>query len=194
LRAATELFASRGFDRTTTRQIAARAGCAEALIYRYFGGKAGLLQTLIQAEPSRPLARRTGSPTQAVNLEGEILALVQSEMDGIWGHRDFLRLAIPRAILEPRMGRHLQRVVGPEHRMKAIYSRLRELRTHGLVPGLVSQGVRGEEELKVLAQAVAMLGFGLGFVRRMVFGNSHRQTRKLAVPMARLLSSALQRS
>jgi AcrR family transcriptional regulator len=185
LRAASGLFASQGFERTTTRQIAARAGCAEALIYRYFGGKAGLLQALMQSEASTPLVRRNASSQHAANLEGEILELLQSEMDGLWSHRDFLRVAVPRAILEPSIGRHLRRVVGPDYRMKAIYLRLRELQKRGLV--------RGEEELKVLAQAVAVLGFGLGFVRRMVFGDSPRQTKKLAVPMARLLVSSVQR-
>jgi AcrR family transcriptional regulator len=43
LAAASKLFASRGYEATTTREIAARAGCAEGLIHRYFKSKAGLL-------------------------------------------------------------------------------------------------------------------------------------------------------
>jgi len=46
--AAGKLFASRGYDAATTREIAALAGCAEGLIHRYFKGKAGLLAALIQ--------------------------------------------------------------------------------------------------------------------------------------------------
>ncbi|MFI9271416.1 TetR family transcriptional regulator [Kitasatospora sp. NPDC052896] len=42
LRAALELFAERGFDRTTTREIGERAGVDPALIARYFGGKTQL--------------------------------------------------------------------------------------------------------------------------------------------------------
>src|SRR5438132_2424453 len=37
--AASKLFASRGYVSSTTRDIAAAAGCAEGLIHRYFGGK-----------------------------------------------------------------------------------------------------------------------------------------------------------
>ena len=47
--AALKLFASKGFDTTTTREIAACAGCAEGLIHRYFNGKAGLLPALVGA-------------------------------------------------------------------------------------------------------------------------------------------------
>jgi AcrR family transcriptional regulator len=46
--AALKLFASKGYDATTTREIAACAGCAEGLIHRYFSGKAGLLPALME--------------------------------------------------------------------------------------------------------------------------------------------------
>ena len=49
LSAAGKLFAARGYEATTTREIAACAGCAEGLISRYFRGKAGLLRALIVA-------------------------------------------------------------------------------------------------------------------------------------------------
>ena len=40
--AARELFASNGFERTTVREIGARAGIDPAMIIRYFGGKEAL--------------------------------------------------------------------------------------------------------------------------------------------------------
>jgi AcrR family transcriptional regulator len=42
MQAATELFAERGFDRATVRDIGERAGVDPALIARYFGGKTQL--------------------------------------------------------------------------------------------------------------------------------------------------------
>ena len=47
LDAAAELFSSRGFTRTTIRQIAERAHANSALIYYYFGNKGGLLEALV---------------------------------------------------------------------------------------------------------------------------------------------------
>ncbi|WP_371483841.1 TetR family transcriptional regulator [Kitasatospora sp. NBC_00315] len=50
LEAAGELFAERGFDRTTTREIGERAGVDPALIARYFGGKTQLYLAVMTAE------------------------------------------------------------------------------------------------------------------------------------------------
>ena len=48
LDASRELFAELGFERTTMRAVAARAGVDPALIYHYFGDKDGLLFAALQ--------------------------------------------------------------------------------------------------------------------------------------------------
>ena len=50
LAAASELFAVRGFDRSTTREIGERAGVDPALIARYFGSKAQLYIATLQLD------------------------------------------------------------------------------------------------------------------------------------------------
>ncbi|MFF4833403.1 TetR family transcriptional regulator [Streptomyces sp. NPDC001315] len=50
LRAATELFSERGYDRTTIREIGERAGVDPALIARYFGSKPLLYVAVLRAE------------------------------------------------------------------------------------------------------------------------------------------------
>lgn len=45
--AAREVFAAEGFDRSSTRAIAAAAGVNSALIFRYFGSKAGLYEAAV---------------------------------------------------------------------------------------------------------------------------------------------------
>jgi len=47
LDAAAALFTEQGFDGTTTRQIASRAGVVEPLVFRQFGSKAGLLEAVV---------------------------------------------------------------------------------------------------------------------------------------------------
>lgn len=49
LRAALELFTSKGFRATTTPEIAERAGVAEGTIYRHFSGKEHLLNEVYRA-------------------------------------------------------------------------------------------------------------------------------------------------
>jgi len=49
VRAALELFTTRGYHATTTPQIAARAGVAEGTIYRHFNSKEHLLNEIFRA-------------------------------------------------------------------------------------------------------------------------------------------------
>lgn len=73
LDAAAELFAEHGFDRSTTRQIAARADCNIAAIRYYFRDKSGLLAAVIErtiasvAEGGRhPTIPSTDEPREAL--------------------------------------------------------------------------------------------------------------------------------
>ncbi|MFJ2897775.1 TetR/AcrR family transcriptional regulator [Streptomyces sp. NPDC087218] len=47
LEAARDLFAERGYEATTVRSIAERAGANQALLFRYFGSKQGLLTEVV---------------------------------------------------------------------------------------------------------------------------------------------------
>ena len=49
--AATALFAERGYDRTTVRDIATRAGVNQALLFRYFGSKEALFEEATAGHP-----------------------------------------------------------------------------------------------------------------------------------------------
>src|SRR5712691_9332199 len=101
--AGSKLFASRGYEATTTREIANCAGCAEGLIHRYFHGKAGLLLALIQFRTSEEVVDLSEKLERASNLEDEILQLVKWEVDRMWQDRDFLRVIVPRATLDPAL-------------------------------------------------------------------------------------------
>ncbi|HEV3359621.1 MAG TPA: TetR family transcriptional regulator [Pseudonocardiaceae bacterium] len=58
LTAARDLFAERGFEQTTVRDIAARAGVNQALLFRYFGSKDGLFDATMTSS-SRQLIDET---------------------------------------------------------------------------------------------------------------------------------------
>jgi AcrR family transcriptional regulator len=49
LTAALELFREKGYEATTTREIAAKAGVIEPLIFRHFGNKAGVFDAAVSA-------------------------------------------------------------------------------------------------------------------------------------------------
>jgi AcrR family transcriptional regulator len=60
LTAARELFATEGYERTTVRAVADRAGVNQALLFRYFGNKEGLFAEAATELALAPL--RSGAP------------------------------------------------------------------------------------------------------------------------------------
>ncbi len=59
LDAAAKLFAERGFDRTTVRDIAGEAGVNQALLFRYFGSKDALFEAVMARGGREHLAAST---------------------------------------------------------------------------------------------------------------------------------------
>lgn len=92
LAAATELFTARGFDRTSVRDIAARAEVNQALVFRYFGSKEELLGAVLTA-PGRALLAQT----EPAELLAEILHQVLADpMSGEGGNLLMLALTDSR--------------------------------------------------------------------------------------------------
>ncbi|HEX3780245.1 MAG TPA: TetR family transcriptional regulator [Pseudonocardiaceae bacterium] len=73
LAAATELFAERGFEQTTVRDIAAHAKVNQALLFRYFGSKDALFQATL-ATSSRQLIAETPPEQLLARTLGLMLA------------------------------------------------------------------------------------------------------------------------
>jgi AcrR family transcriptional regulator len=181
LSAANKLFASRGYDATTTREIAACAGCAEGLIHRYFNGKAGLLLDLIRSRVSQEVVDLGDKLPLADTIEEEILQIVKWEVDHLWADRDFLRVIIPRALVDPALGPVVSKI-GPAERAKAIAKRLRRYPESRTLP---------DQELEVLADFLGIMGFMFGFQRPVVLGHDCARARQAAVSIARLLTRNL---
>jgi AcrR family transcriptional regulator len=82
------LFAEKGFEATSTEEIAARAGVSKPIVYEHFGGKEGLYAVVIDREMQRLLDLFTGALTAGDPrelLEQAALALltyIEDESDG----------------------------------------------------------------------------------------------------------------
>jgi len=179
--AATSLFSARGFDATTTRQIAAAAGCAEGLIHRYFGGKSGLLLAIIQCRVAQEITDLSERLPLALDISGEIQQLVEFEIGRMWEDREFFRVLVPRAMLDPSAGEVLSRI-GPMKRAKAIRDRLIRFEECRALP---------QNEIDALAHSVGVIGFMFGFMRPVVLGHDREQARQTALTVARMLARGL---
>jgi AcrR family transcriptional regulator len=176
LEAATKLFAERGYERTTTKEIAAHAGCAEGLIHRYFEGKAGLMLALIEKRVSQEVEDLVDRVPLGATLEEEFVRLVDWELERIWEDRDFLRVIIPRAMIDTDTSKVLGRVSTSRH-SQAIKHRLSRLpRVQSLTP----------EEVDSLARFIGLLGFNFGFMRPVIHGQNRAQARKMAMNIAKI--------
>lgn len=82
LRVATRLFARQGFQGTTTKEIAHRAGVTEALIFRHFASKEELYWAVIQSKIKGAASprERLKQKLAAGGSDAEVLAGVASEI------------------------------------------------------------------------------------------------------------------
>ncbi len=177
LSAAKRLFAQRGYDATTTREIAAQAGCAEGLIHRYFKGKAGLFLALIQHRDSQIRSQVSRTFPQSSKFDDEILRLVEAEIDHMWEDREFLKVIIPRALHDPSVGKIFFRVA-TSRSTSAVVERLRRL------PDCAHMGT---DQLEAYARLVDLLGFSFGFLRPVLMGQDHLEAKKSALRLAKTL-------
>jgi AcrR family transcriptional regulator len=176
IRAAKKLFAFKGYEVTTTREIAATANCAEGLIHRYFKGKAGLLSAMIEYQVSREVVDLRHRLRPAPTLGREFLQMVDWEVERIWEDRDFLSVIIPRALLDPSIRKVINRSV--MSRADAIRPRLTHFPQCKRLPA---------EEIEALVQSVGMLGMSFGFFRTQVLGQDHKSARKSAAVSAKVI-------
>jgi len=177
LAAATKLFGGQGYEATTTREIAACAGCAEGLIHRYFTGKEGLLLAIIRDRVSCEVVDLNVRVPIAQSFPLEFFQLVEWELQRMWEDRDFLRVILPHALLDSELGKVLSRVGTSQH-AEAIVERLKhfkECRSLTL------------EELRGLARFIGLLGFGFGFLRPVVLRQNRARARIMALNIAKIV-------
>jgi AcrR family transcriptional regulator len=77
LNSARELFAEKGFDRTTIRAVATAASVDPALVMQYFGSKRELFTQAVQAFPVLPTATDTDA------LVDQLLATLDLKLGGL---------------------------------------------------------------------------------------------------------------
>lgn len=178
---AVRLFASRGYEATTTREIAAAAGCAEGLIHRYFGGKEGLLLAIVRHRVTQEVSDLAEKLVSAPSVEHEIVQLVEFELERIWEDREFFRVIIPHALLNSSYGQLLSSV-GPMQRAKAISERLRRYPECRSVT---------KNELESVANAISVLAFAFGFLRPVMLGQDLESARGMARTIGEFLGQGL---
>lgn len=92
LRAALELFAEHGFDKTSVQMIAKKAGISQGLTYNYFAGKDDLLRTIF--ERGMADVRESFRPPlpSGSSVKPSLFDFIENTCRLTLKHRDFWRL------------------------------------------------------------------------------------------------------
>jgi AcrR family transcriptional regulator len=114
LDAATRVFASKGFNRATIRDVAGDAGVADGTIYNYFANKTDLLFGLL--DRLNDTERRPTSLAQVVDtsLAGFFRAYLRERVEALWSNADLLRAILPEMLANPDLRlRYYDEVIAP---------------------------------------------------------------------------------
>lgn len=180
--AATRVFAARGYDAATTREVAHAAGANEQLIQRYFGGKAGLLLAIIENYANGDRDGLFGQPEPGANIEKEITNLLQFHLERERKFGNFARVALYRSIVDPAVATQVARIF-TKSREPLILARLTKLRQEKLISR--------DTDLPAVAHLLSTLSFALAFNDQLIFGKSASALRKAVRAAAKVFAAGL---
>ena len=168
--AANAVFAEHGYDASTTREIAERAGCAEGLIHRYFNGKRGLLLAILESKAAHVVEEFEFELPDQPTLWAEISGILLRDLELFWERRDFMRVSVSQATIDPEIGRTISAKVNDQR----VHLMVRKLERHQAA-GRIREGT----DVTAIAYALSALGFSIGFVFQACFGEDRALAQRI---------------
>lgn len=194
LKAASHLFAEKGYENTRTLEIAKEAGANEALILRYFGGKEGLLMAIFKddsflevmlqsklnmckEDQLNPLFGKKRDKEPFKNLIEDFFKVSNAQMDV---REPIMRIASSRALVDREMA-------------SVIKDKMIDSQTHFLAQKLkeffADQKKKiTDEEAESLAMLISSANYSMNFIMSRVYGIDRSKTD----PVLDLLSKSLE--
>lgn len=119
---ALDLFATQGFDATSTQQIATAAGVTQGLVFHYFGSKEGLLSAVLSTRHSFASGMAdllTEAETSPMPLEEVLRTLCAGWLDTLRRERSVTLLLAGLALTNPAFGAQLNEAIAATQKMLA---------------------------------------------------------------------------
>ena len=99
VKAALSLFQTKGFDGTTTKAIARKAGIAEGTVFNYFKSKEDIALYFFEQEVGHAVAAVRDNPRlQKAPLEEKLFTLVESQLEYLAPYERFIGAALLHAL------------------------------------------------------------------------------------------------
>jgi AcrR family transcriptional regulator len=175
LDAATRVFASKGFNRATIRDVARDAGVADGTIYNYFANKTDLLFGLL--DRLNDTERRPASLAQATEAPfgdfGDYFrAYLRERVEALWSNADLFRAVLPELLANPELrARYYDEVIAPTMALG-----------EGAFRALVANGTVRDLDLPLSVRIVA--GSVLGLMVLQLLGDETLAARWREIPDA----------
>jgi AcrR family transcriptional regulator len=128
IEAAATVFGRQGYDRATTREIAALAGVSEGTLYRYFDSKRDILLAVIDQMGESHVHALDG--LEPGTFEEVLARMVAQQMHAAARH-PLMILMLQQAMLDPEVGRHFDALIAETQ--DRIMERFRQLVAAGAV-------------------------------------------------------------
>ena len=145
VKSALNLFQTKGFDTTTTKAIARKAGIAEGTVFNYFRTKEEIALSFFEEEVDHAIAAVRDNPRlRTAPLEEKLFTLVHSQLEYLAPYERFIGAALIHA-LNPasHLGPFSHRAQQLRHRYLAFVTELVEESTpkkqHGALSWLVPE-------------------------------------------------------
>src|SRR5262245_56710739 len=98
LSAALAMFQTKGFEATTTKAIARKAGLAEGTVFNYFSTKEDIALYFLEQEVEQALSSvRNNARLKKAPLNEKLFALVHAQLDYLAPHERFIGAAFVQA-------------------------------------------------------------------------------------------------
>lgn len=112
--AAIEVISEQGFQRTTIKQIASKAGIADGTIYNYFKNKDDILLGIVARLSEEEAQDINMAGAEALDFAAFLEMFVNPRMDEINGRYQTLKVVLPEMMTNPELGsRAYEQIYGP---------------------------------------------------------------------------------
>ncbi|HEY8767523.1 MAG TPA: TetR/AcrR family transcriptional regulator [Dehalococcoidia bacterium] len=171
IEAANTVFAERGYDCATTREIAERAGCAEGLIHRYFAGKRGLMLAILEYKGLQISGEHGATLPDGDSVHAEIEQIMLHDIAAKWERSNFMRICVSQAAIDPEIGAAVRDGV-QARQVEFIAAKLRKHQRAGRI--------RPDVDVEAITHAISGLGFSIGFMYQVAFGGARESAAAIA--------------
>lgn len=184
LAAARKLFAEKGFQRTTTREIALEAGASEGTIFNYFATKDDILFGLVQTYMIETLPREMNIPDDADDLE-ILETIFENRLRHLEKYGDFVSILISEALFRPEFARQFS-----DKMLSSVFDFFT-----GFIERRIKAGAFRKIDPKILVRALIGQMFGSGFIWKFVFHEKGLPPAKTVAPvLARLFLDGVRKA